>query len=149
MIRPWQVIDAAPLADLMREFLTETFEDGGDFLPTEQNVITLVQRGIAAADSGDPCLIALEDKPVGFTMVIGVPTGTLDMRGKLAAGVGTFVVRDARRAGWGKRLREAAYAVAKAAGYTRIDGVARTPEALASAKAADCVPAGVFVTKVL
>lgn len=148
MIRPFLPSDAPALEVLVRAFLTEHLEVGGDFLPTKDNVDFLVWRGILAARAGQPCLLATAGHvpaAVGFVLWFesACPLAT---RERVLTGFATYIDPIERRHGLGKHLRLAALAVAKAAGFTRVDGVGLTAAAVASGVAVGGVVRGSLVS---
>lgn len=149
-IRPWMPVDWQSLRPLMRAFLTEHYALGGDFPATRHNIEAFVRKGVKAAHAGDPALLAYEAGTlVGFCLWTGVVTGGLDVRERICAGIGTYVVPERRRQGWSKRIRERALEVAQAAGYDRVDGVALEKRGYDAGVAAGFAAAGVLVRKQL
>jgi GNAT superfamily N-acetyltransferase len=145
-IRLWTPPDWRPLRPLMTDFLTEHCAAGGDFLPTRNNVEFFLRKGVRAAAKGDPTFVAYDGgKPIGFCLWTGTQDAGLDLRERVLQGFGTFVIRERRKQGWSKRIREAANEQAKKKGYERIDGVALDRRGFKAAQASGAVSAGVYV----
>lgn len=145
-IREWQPSDWKMLRPLMRQFLEEHCRQGGDFLPSRNNIEQFIRRGVKGAGKGDPCLVAIEGgKVIGFCLWTGIPDTGLDLRENVCQGLGTFVLPEYRRQGWSTKLRAEGMNVAALAGYDRVDGVALANWTLAAGKAAGFKPAGVLV----
>lgn len=120
----WQEFDEGYIKRMLKSFLQETYEVGYDFPPTENNVMRFWDIGIKAAGRKDPTLVAYTDGIlIGFCLWVGVPPQhILDVRDKVCLGMGTYMIPKYRNLGLATALREAAHAVAKSVGYTRIDG---------------------------
>lgn len=145
-IRPWQPTDWRGLRPLVKAFLTEHYAAGGDFRPTRQNTEAFLRRGVQGAAAGDPCVVAIEGgKIVGFTLWVGLPDFGLETRERVCSGLGTYVVKECRRQGWSRRIREAAIELAKTAGYTRLDGTALDRRGLKAAESTGATVVGVQV----
>lgn len=145
-IRPWTPSDWKPLRPLMQAFLEEHCAQGGDFLPTRNNVESFLRRGVRAASKGDPTLVLLQDRQyIGFCLWSGLPDIGLDLHERVCQGMGTYIIPEFRRHRNAKKLRAAAFKQAAVAGYTRVDGVALTPDTLASGQAAGFEASGVLV----
>ena len=145
-IREWQPSDWRALRPLMKKFLEEHCAQGGDFLPSRNNVESFIRRGVKGAAKGDPCLLAIEGGTIiGFCLWTGIPDTGLDLRENVCQGLGTFVLPEHRRQGWSKKLRAEAMNVAALAGYDRVDGTALANWTLAAGKASGFKPAGVLV----
>jgi GNAT superfamily N-acetyltransferase len=145
-IRAWAPADWRPLRPLMHAFLKEHRQAGGDFLPTRRNVETFIRRGMKAATTkGDPCVIAWDGgQPVGFALWLGIDTD-LDVAHRVVQGVGTYVVPEKRRAGWSKRIRQAAMSVARERGYTQVAGTAMDKRGMAAGKSVGGEVHGVYM----
>lgn len=123
-VRHWAPSDAAAVAPLLLGFLRDTYDTGADFLPSEHNVDIFWRIGLQAAADGDPVLLAENtDEVVAFILWVGQGQTVWEQRDRVCLGMGTYVVPHYRRTGVGRMIRERGHEVARARGYTRIDGV--------------------------
>lgn len=122
-IRPWNVADSAALRPLLLAFLRDTYAEGYDFLPTEDNAEAFLEIGLEAATVGDPVLLAESGgEIIGFILWIGAPTFHIAPRARICVGMGTYVVPSRRRERIGFQLRVEGEEIARERGYTRLDG---------------------------
>lgn len=147
-VRPWRIADWDALFPLVMEFLSESLADGNDFLPSAENAVRILERGMRAAEQGDPTLLAVSDgKIVGFAAWVGTEPW-LQTKSRLCMGIGTYVVPRARRQGWSRKLREAAFELARGK-YDKVEGIALQRNGYAASLAVGFKPAGVLVRKEL
>lgn len=131
-LRPWSQDDAPWLRTSLRQFVEANLARGGDFLPTERNIETLLTLGLEGAQAGYPCYIATRDAmPIAFVLWCPAPGAeTLDCRWKTIVAYASFTAPEARGNGVAGALRQGALARTKALGFTRIMG----PVALSNEK---------------
>lgn len=118
----WHPEDERVICLMLMSFLQDTFIEGYDFKPTENNVARFWDIGINASLAGDPVLVMLDPNPIAFCLWVGHTAHDFDVRSNACISMGTYVVPERRREHIGKTIREAAHLVAKKRGYTRIDG---------------------------
>lgn len=147
-VRPWRIADWDALFSLVMEFLRESFADGNDFVPTAENAVRILERGMRAAEAGDPSLVAVSGgKVIGFAAWVGAE-GWLETRSRLCMGIGTYITPRERRRGWSRKLRETAFALAKGK-YDKIEGIALQRTGYSASLAVGFKPVGVLVRKEL
>jgi len=121
-IGPWKAIDATWLKAAIGEFLRANLERGGDLLPTSRNCEVLLRLGLAGAEAGDPCLVAVVGgEPVGYVLWVGAPP-TLDTRYKTINALGSYTAPGSRSNGVAAALRAEAWAMTRALGFERVIG---------------------------
>lgn len=120
----WNPKDERIIKSMLMSFLQDTFIEGYDFLPTENNVARFWEIGINASLTRDPTLVALDPFPIAFCLWVGHTAHDFDVRSNSCISMGTYVIPERRREHVGRDLREVAQAIAKRKGYTRIDGFA-------------------------
>ena len=121
---PWSHTHVSWLRHAIGEFFEAGLAQGGDILRTQRNVDAYLSLGLAGAERGDPCLLAIVgDVPVSYTMWIGVPP-MLDSKWKTLNAMGSFTTPSWRHRGVSLALREAGVQLAKERGYERITATA-------------------------
>jgi GNAT superfamily N-acetyltransferase len=119
---PWSQTHVPWLRHAIGEFFEAGLARGGDLLRTPRNVDAYLALGLAGAEAGDPCLLALvEDVPVAFVMWTGFPD-VLDCRWRTVHAVGSYTEPQWRNKTIATALRETAICGAKARGYERAIG---------------------------
>lgn len=122
--------------------LVEAFlmEPGSDFPASPGNVRAFLATLAEAVAAGDPVLMACDPNPVGFFAIRGIPTPGAALRAGMA--IGLYVRPSHRRRGIARRLREVVCIQAAQCGYARLDEIAVTVDAHASATRCGWQPAG-------
>lgn len=122
VIRRWTEEDAPALVPLVYDYLQSTFDDGGDLLPSRENVERFVRMGVAAAAKGDPTLLAESDgQLLGFHLCFDVDLG-FETREKVLQSAAGYVIPEARDGEISQHLMSMSLSIAKDRGYTRLDG---------------------------
>lgn len=136
---------------MILDCLKETAEVGSDFAPTERNAATFFKLGLGWSLQGEPSLVAVDDEGaiLGYTLWGPLASPELDYLSQSCAGLGTYVLPVARRFGVSHDLRNAAFQVAKAQGYSRILGTTYDRRGLNSVLKLGFVPCGELVEKKL
>jgi hypothetical protein len=109
-------------------YLKETYEKGGDFLPTLDNAQGFFDFAIKGAECGDPCLVAVHDthtykgepKLMGFIGTQGILFPGMQTRDQSIRSWGSYVLHEYRDTRVGVKLFIVMGRVAKNKGYTRI-----------------------------
>lgn len=121
---PWSDAYRVWLRHAISEFFLAGLAQGGDILDTPRNVDAYLTLGLARAEAGDPCLLALIDTlPIAYTMWIGFPP-LLDSKWKTLNAAGSFTEPAWRHRGISFALREEGMRLAKARGYERVTATA-------------------------
>jgi len=122
-IRLMKAEDERPLRKLVIRYLKETFDGGGDILPTLENAAGSVKYALDGAAVGDPCIVAEDDdKIVGYIICRGVSFPGITTRYKTIRSWGTYIKPEYRRQGTAIVLLTAACRLARFAGYDRFMG---------------------------
>jgi GNAT superfamily N-acetyltransferase len=109
---------------LILAYLLEIEGDGYDYLPTLENAEMLFTVGLGGVYLGDPVVLAEDnEEPIGWTSWIRAVSHLMEFRDRVCLGMGTYVVPSCRRMGIAKELHLAAEAIARQAGFTRIDRI--------------------------
>lgn len=100
LIRFMKAEDAPAVQLLLMCYLKETWDGGGDFLPTMENAEGFTQIALEGAGLQDPCLVATDGPKgavVGFVIARGIDTAGMATRHKSLRSWGTYVAPDYRR----------------------------------------------------
>jgi hypothetical protein len=114
---------------LVFRYLKETYEKGGDFLPTLENAQGFFDFAIKGAECGDPCLVAVHDtelfknsepKLIGFIGTQGLLFPGMQTRDHSIRSWGSYVLPEYRDQHVAVKLFIVMGRIAKNKGYTRI-----------------------------
>lgn len=127
-IRFIQQSDERQLKRLVFKYLQETYEKGGDFLPTLDNAQAFFDFGLKGAECGDPCLVAVHDtdivkdepKLLGFIGTQSLLFPGMQTRDQSIRSWGSYVLPEYRDQYVAVKLFMVMGRIAKNKGYTRV-----------------------------
>lgn len=128
-IRLWRRSDTEQLKPLYRAFLEHSVTTGGDMVPDDHNVDTLIEMGMRFAEQGQACLVATvppteNGQPreiVAFVTWAEIPN-PLHLRERVITAYGTYTKPEHRSRGLAFDLRKRCAAICIANGVRRVQG---------------------------